>query len=182
MDVVPVTPDKWRDLVALFERKGPRGGTPIPANCWCMWWRQRTGDAAKNKAAMRTIVREGRPPGLLAYDDGAPVGWISVGPRDDFCQLVRSRTYGPMEKEPKLWSIVCFYVDPRSKKRGVATELLEAAIDYAVTRGAAMVEAYPHERGDFMGAPQWFERVGFERVRSAGKRTIMRYNAPKTNE
>ncbi len=89
---------------------------------------------------------------------------------------------GPMEKEPKLWSIVCFYVDPRSKKRGVATELLEAAIDYAVTRGAAMVEAYPHERGDFMGAPQWFERVGFERVRSAGKRTIMRYNAPKTNE
>jgi hypothetical protein len=22
----PVTPDRWDDLVALFERKGPRGG------------------------------------------------------------------------------------------------------------------------------------------------------------
>ena len=153
----------------------------MPANCWCMWWRHRTGDATENKAAMRAIVSQGREPGLLAYEDGAPVGWMSIAPRDEFHQLVRSLVYGRRESEPNVWSIVCFYIDPRAKKHGVVTALLQAGIDHAVGRGATAVEAYPHERGDYMGAPRWFERLGFEPVRSAGKRTIMRYAAPKAS-
>ena len=47
--VHPVTKERWADLVELFERPGPRGGSPMPANCWCMWWRARAGDAGKNK-------------------------------------------------------------------------------------------------------------------------------------
>ena len=149
----------------------------MPGNCWCMWWRRRTGDASKNKNAMRTIVREGREPGILAYDDGRPVGWVSVAPRQEFGQLVHSRVYGPRDELANVWSIVCFYVDPRAKKRGVARALLEAAVDHALRRGAAIVEAYPHESGDFMGSPEWFERLGFKPVRSAGKRTIVRYTS-----
>ncbi len=56
VDIAPVSAERWGDLVALFERKGPRGGTPMPAGCWCMWWRQRTGDGARNKPAMEAIV------------------------------------------------------------------------------------------------------------------------------
>jgi GNAT superfamily N-acetyltransferase len=152
MDVAPVSADHWNDLVELFERKGPRGGTPMTAGCWCMWWRGRTGDRRLNKQAMGQIVGEGREPGLLAYEDGVPVGWVSLGPREEFGHLMRSRNYGPKEEEAGVWSIVCFYVDPRAKERGVATALLEAAVEHAVRRGAKAVEAYPHERGDYMGS------------------------------
>ena len=41
---------------------------------------------------METLVREGREPGLLAYESGLPVGWVSVGRREEYGQLVRSRT------------------------------------------------------------------------------------------
>ena len=123
---------------------------------------------------MEALVHKRREPGLLAYEAHRPVGWVSVGPREDFGQLVRSRSYGPREEEPGVWSIVCFYVDPRAKRRGVGGALLDAAIEHAVARGATAVEAYPHERGDYMGAFSAFERRGFKRVRSAGKRTIVR--------
>jgi len=178
MQIAPVTPDRWDDFADLFARKGPRGGTPMTAGCWCMWWRRRTGDSAKNRQNMRRIVKAGREPGLLAYEDGVPVGWVSVAPREEYGQLVRSRNYGPTEDEEGVWSIVCFYVDPRAKKQGVATALLEAAVEHALARGASAVEAYPHRKGDYMGAEEPFERLGFERVRRAGTRSIMRYREP----
>jgi GNAT superfamily N-acetyltransferase len=140
-----------------------------------MWWRARTGNAQLNKRAMHGLVRAGREPGLLAYDDdGVAVGWVSVAPRAEYGQLVRSRSYGPKEDEGDVWSIVCFYVDPRAKRQGVATELLGAAVEHAFRRGARAVEAYPHERGDYMGSVEMFSNAGFEPVRPAGKRRIMR--------
>jgi GNAT superfamily N-acetyltransferase len=178
MEIAPVTPDRWDDLADLFARKGPRGGTPMTAGCWCMWWRKRTGDGAKNRQNMRRIVKGGREPGLLAYEDGVAVGWVSVAPREEYGQLVRSRKYGPEEEEEGVWSIVCFYVDPRAKKKGVATALVEAAVEHALARGASAVEAYPHEQGDYMGAPEAYERLDFEPVRRAGTRTIVRFKDP----
>ena len=146
----------------------------MPANCWCMWWRARSGDAGKNKKAMSTIVRRGDEPGLIAYDDDTPVGWASVAPRDTDGQLMKSRSYKPQDEEPDVWSIVCFYVDPRAKKRGVREALVEGAVKHALKRGARAIEAYPHVRGDYMGSPEAFERHGFARVRDAGSRVVMR--------
>jgi GNAT superfamily N-acetyltransferase len=148
----------------------------MTAGCWCMWWRRRTGDPRKNKRAMRALVRDGREPGLLAYEDGVPVGWVSLAPREEFGHLVRSRYYGPQDEDEEqgVWSIACFYVDPRAKRRGVASALLAAAVDHALARGATAVEAYPHERGDYMGSPSMFAAAGFEAVRAARTRTIMR--------
>ncbi len=180
LDIAPATPDRWKDLVQLFERKGPRGGTPVTDGCWCMWWRQRTGNRDRNKRAMAGLVRGGREPGLIAYESGTPVGWVSVGPRNEFGQLVRSRTYGPTVDEQGVFSIVCFYVHPTAKRRGVATELLRAAVQLAVDRGASSVEAYASDPGDYMGARKAFERLGFKAVRPAGKRTVMRYKPRPT--
>ena len=150
----------------------------MTAGCWCMWWRQRTGDSERNKRALEALVRDGREPGLVAYEHGVPVGWVSVGPREEFGQLVRSPTYRPRDDECAVFSIVCFYVHSDARRRGVATALLDAAVEYALGRGARVIEAYPLESGDYMGAKDAFRRVGFEPVRPAGKRTIMQRRAP----
>ena len=175
MHIAPVSADRWCDLVDLFERRGPRGGTPVTDGCWCMWWRQRTGNRERNKVALEGLVRAGREPGLLAYDSGRAVGWVSVGPRTEFGQLVRSRTYRPADEDADVWAIVCLYVHPGARRRGVAQALAEAAVEHALRRGAAAIEAFPHERGDYMGRRDLFARLGFQPVRAAGKRTIMRY-------
>jgi GNAT superfamily N-acetyltransferase len=175
VEVHPVTPERWSDLVELFERRGPRGGTPMPGgSCWCMWWRQRSGDVETNKRAMRALVQEGSEPGLLAYADGVPVGWVSIGRREGFGQLVRSPQYRPRDTDSDVFAIVCFYVDRRAHGCGVAGALLDAAIQWARERGAAAVEAYPNANPDYMGRREAFEQRGFSETRTAGKRTVLR--------
>jgi GNAT superfamily N-acetyltransferase len=144
-----------------------------------MWWRRRTGDATRNKRAMGRIVRDGREPGLLAYEAGMPIGWVSVAPRQEFGQLISWRTYRPDDEDDGVWSIVCFNVHANAKRRGVKTALLEAALDHAFRRGARALEAYPGEPMDYMGVREVYERLGFRPLRTAGKRTVVRL-APDT--
>jgi ribosomal protein S18 acetylase RimI-like enzyme len=180
--VVPVTPDRWDDMCTLFERPGPRGGhRNVPAyGCWCMYWRDRALDHGEpKKRAMQKLVRAGREPGLLAYDDAdEPVGWVSVGPREEFSAIRRSPQYRPREAGggDAVWSLVCFTVDKDAQRRGVAAALLEAAVEHAFARGASSLEAYPHksEQTNYMGHVELFERAGFEPVRETSKRVVMR--------
>lgn len=123
---------------------------------------------------MSELVSSGAEPGLLAYSEGAPVGWVSLGQRDVFDQLMRSPQYKPRDTDGNVFAIVCFYVDPRNKGTGVGSALLDAAIQFARDRGAAAVEAYPNVKPDFMGRLQAFEHRGFRHMRPAGKRVVLR--------
>ena len=182
MKVVPVTSDRWDDFVDLFSRRGPRGGhRNVPAyGCWCMYWRDRTLEHGEpKKRAMEKLVQAGREPGLLAYDDeGEAVGWVSLGPREDFTALLRSPQYRPREEGggDKVWSLVCFTVDRQAQRRGIASALLDAAVEHAFAHGATSLEAYPHktERVNYMGHVALFERAGFRPVRETSKRVVMR--------
>ena len=180
VQLAPVTPDRWADFVDLFERRGPRGGTG-PIHCSCMWWRDRAsgkGAHERNRRAMEALVRGGGEPGLLAYEDGVAVGWVSVAPREQYGQLVRSSRYR-LEPEDGVWSIVCFWIDPRARRKGVAAALLDGALEHAVSRGAAAVEAFPHRRRpDYMGAESLYASRGFRPVRDVGPRLIMRRETP----
>jgi GNAT superfamily N-acetyltransferase len=177
----PVTTDLWLDMQALF--------TTTPTwGCWCMWWRTRRKDfnatgAAGHKAAMQEVIESGAVPGLLAYRAGAPVGWVSVGPRTDFAALENSRVLKRIDDLP-VWSIVCFLAAKKERGKGIMADLIRAAVDYAVQNGAQIVEAYPRvfEEGkttqecDYMGILSTFERLGFTEVARPSKwRAVVRY-------
>jgi ribosomal protein S18 acetylase RimI-like enzyme len=177
--VVPVTPGRWGDMCALFERRGPRGGhRNTPAyGCWCMYWRDRSLEHGEpKKQAMAELVRAGREPGLLAYDGDEPVGWVSIAPREEFQAILDSPQYAPRDEDEGVWSIVCFVVDKPRWGDGIAGELLDAAVAHAFARGASAVEAYAHvsNGSDYMGGVELYRRAGFEKVREANKRAIMR--------
>jgi GNAT superfamily N-acetyltransferase len=166
-------------MVELFERRGPRGGyRNVPAyGCWCMYWRDRSLEhGTPKKRAMGAIVRAGREPGLLAYENGSPIGWVSVAPREDYAVLLQSPQYRPTDDDEGVWSIVCFAVDRAAQKRGVAGELLDAAVEHACTRGAIAVEAYAHrsKEDDYMGGLQLYLGRGFRIVRETRSRAIVR--------
>ena len=175
LTVLPLTPERWPDLETVF---GARGCS-IARSCWCMAYRVR-GDrkplppgkrrSQVNRAALRSLVDGGRPPGLLAYRDGVPVGWVSLGPREEFAKLARSPVMKPVDDKP-VWSIVCFVVPPQHRGQGVAHALLRGAVDYARTQGATLLEAYPVDRagrsGDetlWFGPKSMYDRAGFEVV------------------
>jgi hypothetical protein len=53
---------------------------------------------------------------------------------------------------------------------------MSAAVEYAFSRGASSLEAYPHktELVNYMGHVELFERAGFLPVRETSKRVVMR--------
>jgi ribosomal protein S18 acetylase RimI-like enzyme len=175
LTVRPVTPKRWADLEALFNARG----CSIPRGCWCMAYR-RSGArgplpagmtrAKANRADLKALVDAGRPPGLIAYWGKVPVGWVSLGPREEFAKLRRSPVMKPVDDKP-VWSIVCFVVPSEHRRQGVARALLRGAIAYARTQGATLLEAYPVDktgraRDDAMwfGAKSMYDRAGFKEV------------------
>ena len=179
LQVHPLTPERWSDLVELFERRGPRGGhRNAPAyGCWCMFWRDRSvGHGTPKKRALESLVRARKEPGLLAYDRAEAVGWISVAPREEYTALLRSPQYRPRDGEDGVWSVVCFVVDRPAQGKGIPAVLLEAAVEHASRRGAESVEGYPHmtKKDDYMGSLDLFLEHGFGPVRETFKRAIVR--------
>lgn len=179
--ILPLTKTRWKDLVDLFNRPGGS----IVRGCWCMHYRKtgsRSGpQGPANKRALSSLVARGRVPGLLAYEEGRAVGWVSIAPREEYLRLERSIVMKPVDDQP-VWSIICFYVDPRARGRGITEALLRGAIDFAKSKGARLVESYPIDKtershDDFMwfGAKQIFDRAGFKEIaRRKPTRPVMR--------
>ena len=175
IDIQPLSPERIPDLATLFDQGGD------PKWCWCSWFRLRNADFSKGSTAThraalernaKEVAGEGRAPGLMAYQGDEVVGWVSVGPREDYERLAHSKTLGPLDATP-VWSIVCFVVGRQHRGEGIADRLLTAAIDYARRHHASMLEAYPVEVPDgeripsanaFKGTLSMFERHGFKVV------------------
>lgn len=177
-EVHPLAKDRWSDLVELFNR--PRGS--IVRHCWCMYYRKTggfVGPAEANKKALKSLVDHGSVPGLIGYEDGRPVGWVSLSPREDYAKLRRSPVMKPVDDKP-VWSIVCFFVDSKARGRGICEALLKGAVDYARSQGARLVEAYPVDKKEkswtmWFGAKSMFDRAGFREVaRRKETRPVMR--------
>ena len=188
LEVRPVTADRWEELAAFF---GPSGAF---SSCWCTWWRQTSAEFGKgieehgagNRALMHEIVESSAEPGLLAYRNGQPVGWVSVAPRTQYGRVLRSRRIGPPPEEANdegVWSVVCFWIPRAERGKGVATDLLQGAIRHARARGARHLEAYPVDTSGgrhpaanlFTGTLAMFERAGFSEVgRPRGTQLVVR--------
>jgi GNAT superfamily N-acetyltransferase len=155
-----------------------------------MWWRKtrRDYEAAKgatNKEDMRKLVESRHEPGLIAWIDGRPAGWCSVGPREEFVRLDSSRTLKPIDTSA-VWSVVCLFVLRPFRRQGISVRLLEAACAHAHQRGARIVEGYPvvPRNGEvpdmtaWTGVPAAFEAAGFREVaRPTPARAIYRWEA-----
>ena len=175
LTVRPLTPERWSDVEAIFNAKG----CSIARGCWCMFYR-RSGSsdepptgmsrADANRAALKALVDSGKPPGLIGYRGNTPVGWVSLGPREDYAKLRRSPVMKAVDDRP-VWSIICFVVPAPYRGEGVARGLLDGAVAYAKKHGATLLEAYPVDRSArgrddamWFGAKSMYDAAGFEEV------------------
>lgn len=162
-----LTPDRFNDFADVVNPNRR------PTHCWCLSHRLRAKDIEElgqgdREQAMRRLCERDNPPGVVTYLNGMPVGWCSIGPRADIPRLARSRLIRPVDAIP-VWSIICVVVRGGYRRKGVTAHLIEGAVQYAASRGAPAVEAYPVDpegRMDttmaFVGTRSMFEKAGFQ--------------------
>jgi GNAT superfamily N-acetyltransferase len=176
----PIKRDLWSDLEELFGPNGACGG------CWCMFWKLRgkafdESKGMENRQMHKSQVTAGVVTGLLAYAHGEVVGWVAVEPRRAYEKLAHSRALKPVD-EQEVWSITCFFVAKKFRRKGIAVELIKAAVDHVRRKGGRIVEGYPVETKDdapppfvFTGTASAFRQAGFKEVaRNTPTRPIFR--------
>jgi len=180
----PLSLNRWKDFEDLFGDKGACAG------CWCMYWfmmKKEYDEKRKDgrtKKEMKKMVKNSLQPGIIAYADDKPIGWIAIQPREKYPRLSNSKILKPVD-DKAVWSIVCFFVHKDYRKMGISVELIKNACVFAASKGGMIVEAYPTDTKNnnsvpvfiYTGTASAFKKAGFKEVlRRSETRPIMRLN------
>jgi GNAT superfamily N-acetyltransferase len=196
--IIPANEASWEDLQSVF---GPRG---VAALCQCQRFKLapkesfRSFPAEERAWRLRSQTNCGQPDssttsGLVAYLDGVPVGWCAVEPRTAYRGLLRVfRTPWEGRHEDKadtsIWAITCVFARVGYRRQGISSALAVAAVDFARSRGARALEAYPMlaEPGEeivwgemLVGSRSIYQAAGMTEVsRPSKRRAVMRIDFP----
>lgn len=188
LDIRPLTGGRLGDLAELFDTNS------ITRNCYCMFFLLSgrefgSGWGTGNRERFEEFAA-GRDPaaGLLAYRDGAPVGWCAMGPRSRYPRALRSSILKGREAadDDRVWLVPCFFVRRDARHAGATRQLLAAAVGEAERHGAAAIEGFPLAADTrrppaeaFFGVEPVFADCGFVPVaRPTPIRVVMRRPLP----
>ena len=186
VEVHDVSPDRVADYQGFFDHEAFRD-YPGWQSCYCMEthrtqtdeeWAVRT--AGDNRRDMTKMIKEGKVTALLAYVDGKPVGWCNYGET--------TRLNGVMHRfgltaatQQGVGSLACFVIAAPYRNHGVASKLLDAALERLRARGVKVAEAYPVKelksaQSNYRGPLSMYTAAGFEPYRETERHIIVRKN------
>jgi GNAT superfamily N-acetyltransferase len=187
LTIVPANEASWQDLRTIFE------SSSTSSVCWCqrfkMLPRESWASQGPEELARRLRTQTGcgnrasrTTSGLVAYYEDEPVGWCAVDPRTAYPRMLRNNRVpwdgrNEDKTDSSVWAVTCFVVRAGYRRRGISRALARTAVDFARTRGARALEAYPDlAEGGHVGTPATFEAAGFTEVirTPAGRRAVMR--------
>jgi GNAT superfamily N-acetyltransferase len=164
----PVSPDQHDPVMHYFDMVA-YADNPNWSRCFCMErlvedYDDRTKE--QNRASRSELILAAKANGLVAYRLGRVVGWCHAAPKTELLNV-------PGERSGDVGAIVCFVVAPDQRRQGIATQLLDAALEHLRSRGMRTAEAYPW-RGDvdparwvwaqYVGPLSMYEKAGFRIV------------------
>lgn len=172
--VVPAGEAGWDAVESVFRTDAST------RNCWCQFHvldnseQRSTTRTSRRRLLHEQIVTLDPPRGLIALAGDEGVGWCGVEPRTRLRHVLASRLVMRNSlyaaDDPDVWAVYCILVPSLLRRRGIATTLLDRAIDHARSHGAHAIEGYPIDTsrrdgqlppGFSTGTLAMFEREGF---------------------
>ncbi len=164
--VRPISPDQHDPVMRYFDLVA-YADNPNWSKCFCMErlvddYEARTKQ--ENRHDRSELIRSARANGLVAYRLGRVVGWCHAAPKIELKNV-------PGDVDATTGAIVCFVVAPDQRRQGIATTLLDAALEHLRGRGMRSVEAYPYRGGadgdrwmysNYLGPLSMYLKAGFE--------------------
>jgi ribosomal protein S18 acetylase RimI-like enzyme len=184
IEVHDVTPERIAEYHSFFDDFAFRD-YPAWQSCYCMEthrtqsdeeWAGRT--AGDNRRDMTNMINRREVTALFAYVDGKPVGWCNYGESTRLAGVMHRFGLKAPEQEG-VGSVACFVIAAQYRGHGVASRLLDAAVDRLRQRGLKAVEAYPSRaedsaQGNYRGPLSMYMRAGFEVFREVERHTFVR--------
>ena len=191
--VVPANEASWADLDLVVGKARCHG-----SSCYCQrfkipasQWRDDLSAGCAYRFREQTACDDPDSPGtsgLLAYVDDEPAGWCNVEPRTAFGCLhearIAAKKRGEDRADASVWAVTCLVVRTEYRRRGLTYVLAAAAVEFARSRGARALEAYPMITAPgvevtwgelHVGSHTAFEAAGLRRVAQPSKhRLVMR--------
>lgn len=140
-----LTAERVADFLAFFDGEA-FSDNPGWSFCYCQCfyedhakvkWNSRT--AAENRALACARIDGHLMHGHLAYRNGRVVGWCNAAPR----RMLHALDAEPISDADQVGTILCFLVDPRARRQGIASVLLAAACEGFRSQGLCVAEANP---------------------------------------
>lgn len=165
VEVRRLTPAELEDFLVFMG--GPAFATnPQWAGCYCQYYLDGVDDQApeagkaeinRQKACDR--ITSGAMSGYLAYEGDRVIGWLAANRGNNFKML-------PPTSESTA-RMLCFVIGEEHQGQGVATQLLNYAVEDLRAQGFAAVEAAPLASDEFAswayrGKLSTFLKAGFE--------------------
>jgi ribosomal protein S18 acetylase RimI-like enzyme len=173
-----ISPDQHDAVMHYFDMVA-YADNPNWSRCFCAErlvtdYESRTKE--QNRALRSRLILSAKANGLVAYRLGRVVGWCHAAPKPELVNVEG-------KKDPNVGAIVCFVVAPDQRRQGIATALLDAALEQLKKRGMTAVEAYPvlgevdptrWSQINYMGPLAMYVKAGFEIVETNDDRAIVR--------
>ncbi len=184
LDIRPLSASRMDDFLAFFDYEAFRDN-PDWSECYCQFYYYAAGDprweeisGEENRGLARANILGGRMQGYLAYSESKVVGWCNTGPKTGYPRLMSDERFLSAE-DAHIVSIVCYVVDSRFRRQGIARALLQHACMDARERGYVYVEAYPRlleqtDAGHYHGPQSLYAGEGFKVYKDLDTSCVMR--------
>jgi ribosomal protein S18 acetylase RimI-like enzyme len=190
IEIRRLIPDLAEDYVHFFDTT-PHDKNVEEHKCYCVCWcnddyeGKDFSSAAKRRKYALQYVKGNNIQGYLAYIGDEVVGWCNANAKSNCLKCAswrRFMNYVPLDKSDpdiKVKSIFCFVIDPKMKRKGIATQLLERVCKDAAQDEFDFVEAYPYKESsyqssDFGGYFEMYKKSGFDVYLETEQGLVMR--------
>lgn len=165
VEIRRLNPDELPSFLEFMDGPAFRS-QPQWQGCYCQFYlnTKRENDdpdsvGAKNRERACDRVNDGTMQGYLAYEGEKVIGWMAANSFKNFVELP------PMPESAA--AIICFVIEQQHQGKGIATKLLEYAIQDLPRHGFSSLSAAPLNTEEFQtwgyrGAKSMFEKAGFQ--------------------
>ena len=182
-----LTTDLSKDYIYFFENIAFSDGTEY-SGCYCAFYQAGKAEEKRFQQAEDWTVEakkmaieeisDGRLKGYLAYDGEHIVGWVNTNKKKYYLRLTEDLNY-VTDEDNEVQGITCFIIDPKGRKEGIATNLLEHVIKSEKEDGVKYIEAYPRIDTsncmfNFHGYLSTFQKLGFSVYKELEEDAIVR--------
>lgn len=183
-NVRPLTPD-MAETFADYLADLDFSHAPSFAGCFCRFYHtdcseqeymERPGE--KNRKEAVEAIRNGTMRGYLAFNGEKCIGWLNANALDAYVR-VRDGLI-PHVGGMKAGLVICFVIHPEYRGNGVATLLLEHALEgfrkegYEIVLGLSTQDSAIPITLQYSGPYPMFLKQGFEEIGNLGNRKVLR--------